>query len=136
MAITWSSTGSRSAKAVCTTGTESPPADGLTPAEGVGATISDAMGYHVVVEADSGQTLSGAGALRAYVWNPFSGVWGRAPALDLATTTASVRGLALGNLAIFAPRGRIAFVPNGVTLSSGSLTIYINVSFDKDGRAV
>jgi hypothetical protein len=136
MAITWTATGTRSAKAVCTTGTESPPADGLTPAEGTGATFSDAMGYHVVVEADSGQTLSGAGSLRAYVWNPFSGVWGRTPNLDLATTTAGVRGLALGNLAVFAPRGRIAFVPNGVTFSAGGLTVYINVSFYEDGRAV
>jgi hypothetical protein len=136
MAITWSSTGTRSAKAVCTTGTESPPSDSLTPPDGAGATVADAMGYYVCVEADSGQTLSGAGSLKAYAWNPLSGVWARVPDLDLATTTATIRGLGFIGNEVISRRGRIAYVPSGVTYSSGSLTIYINVGFDKDGRAV
>jgi len=136
MSATWSATGSHSAKVVCTTGTESPPADGLTPADGTGAVIGDSQGYSVFIEADSAQTLSGAGSLKAYVWNPISGVWARAPGSDLATTTASVRGLAVLNQAVYAGRGRVAYLPSGVTMSSGGLTVYINVSYDKDGRAV
>lgn len=136
MSITWSATGARSAKAVATTATESAPADGLTPAEGLGAILSDAKGYYVCVEADSGQTLSGAGSLLAYLWNPLTGVWARTPDLDFTVTASATRGMGFLGAEVVSGRGRIAYVPSGVTVSSGSRTIFINVAFDKDGRAV
>jgi hypothetical protein len=136
MAITWTATGTRSAKAVCTTGTESAPADGLTPADGLGAILSDAKGYYVCIEADSAQTLSGAGTLHAYLWNPLSGVWARFPDGDFTVSVSAKRGMGFLGNEVVSGRGRVAYVPNGVTVSAGGLTIYINVAFDKDGRAV
>ena len=136
MSITWTATGARSAKAVCTTATESAPADTLTPVDGLGAILSDAQGYFVSVEADSGQTLSGAGSLLCYLWNPLSGVWDRTPDLDLSVTSSAVRGMGFIGGQVVSGRGRIAYVPSGVTVSSGSRTIYINVAYSQDGRAV
>jgi hypothetical protein len=136
MSITWTATGTRSAKAVCTTGTESAPSDGLTPVDGLGAILSDAKGFYVTVEADSGQTLSGAGSLLCHLWNPISGVWARCPDMDFTVSIASKRGMGFLGAEVVSGRGRVAYVPSGVTFSSGGLTIYINVAYDKDGRAV
>ncbi len=136
MAITWTPRGTHSTKAVCTTGTEAAPAASLTLADGLGAFIGDARGWQVIVEADSGQTLSGAGALTAWQWNPESGVVDRAPYLDLAAPTAGVRGQVYAAVERLGQRGRVFYVPTGITVSLGGLTIYINVTHGTDGRDV
>lgn len=91
-----------------------------------GALLSGSTGVVVTVCAASGQTLSGAGTLLAYVYNPIAGLWARVPDLDLTTTTASVRCLAFPGIFVAVPAGRIAYVPSSVTASSNNLTIYVN----------
>lgn len=125
---TWTDTGTRSVKAVCTTGTESAP---TTSAHG--ALISDVGGFVVVIEAAAGQTVSG-GTLLAYAYNDISGVWARVPELDLAVPATALRSYAFSGFTVTAGRGRFAYVPSGVTISSGSATIYLNAVSDTGGR--
>lgn len=133
MATTWSSTGARSAKVVCSSGTGDAPTlatDGVNLA-GVG-------GLAIQVSADSNRTLSGAGTLQCYVYDPDTlGVWVRVPDLDQTITvpTATYRGQSFLGIYVPSPRGRVAWVPASVTVSAGGVTVWINcTSFD--GRAV
>lgn len=122
----------KSIKNVCTTGTESAP---TTAHEG--ADLTRVYGFIVVVEADVGQTLSGGGTLSCYTWNEFSGVWdwcGDA-VKTVPATAASKRGCSFAGDFVVAPRSRIDFRPNGVTVSSGGCTVYI-IATDSSGRAL
>lgn len=145
MAITWSPTslsttdgGPRSAKAVCSTGTETFAAaitDGILLDKFV-----TTVGVHI--SADSGQTLSGAGTLLCYVYNPASTRWSRMPALDIPVTSAAsglrdvgFPALRLQNylsdkvgLKDTPGQTRLAYVPDSVTLSGGGLTIYLDAN--------
>jgi hypothetical protein len=128
MATTWTDNG-LSANAVCTTGTEAAPgttAHGLAlcqPTLG-GKRLS---GVSVTLAADSGQTLSGAGTLTAYVYHPDLGMWSRAPDLDLGvTSTVRAQTWFVGTVPVGRPGSRIAYVPTGVTMSAGGLTAYLD----------
>ena len=129
MATTWSSTGNRSAKATCTSGTESAPS-GATP----GVNLTGCKGVNVVVTADT--TLSGAGTLKAYVYDADTfNAWVPCPDLDLSVTASSVKGQGFAGIYVPGPRGRVAWVPSGVTYTGTNLYVWINaVSFDE--RAV
>jgi hypothetical protein len=120
-AATWTLTGARSATAVCATGTCDAP---TLATEGMN--LDAVKGFSVVVSADNTRTLSGAGALRAYTYDGTR--WARCPDLDLTTATASVRDLSFAGFTVTAPRGRIAYVPDGVTVSAGGVTIQILAS--------
>lgn len=125
---TWEATGTRSVKATCTTGSESAPT-----AATEGALLSGVSGFAVVIEAGASQTVAG-GSLLAYVYNDVSGLWGRAPELDLSVPATATRVYAFSGFTVTAPRGRIAYVPSGVTISSGSATVYINAASPTGGR--
>ena len=122
-AATWTLTGSTSVKAVAGSGT----ADAPTLAT-QGMNLANVGGFSVVASADSGQTLSGAGSLQAYLYDDNVARWARCPDLDLTCGTASVRDLAFPGFSVLSPRGRIAYVPSGVTVSSGGVTIYLNAT--------
>ena len=84
-------------------------------------------GFSVTVAADSGQTLSGAGTISCYGWDP--GSYNNVSFfqdLGLTVTTASVRSVTLTGVWIAAARGLITCVPTGVTVSSGGVTLYVN----------
>jgi hypothetical protein len=128
LATTWTDNG-LSASAACTTGTEAAPsttAHGLALCQqGYGG--KRLSGVSVTIAADAGQTLSGAGALSAYVYHPDLGAWARAPDLDLGVT-ATIRAQTsfAGTVPVGRPGSRIAYVPTGVTMSAGSLTVYVD----------
>jgi hypothetical protein len=103
----------RGASATCTTGTESAPAaatDGLD--------LGSFAGFTVVIEGSGAMTAGGS--LLAYVRNPATGTWARAPDLDL--TVAAIQYQAFAGFLVTADLGRVAFVPSGVGVSS---VIYI-----------
>jgi hypothetical protein len=127
MSQTWTQIGPRSVKQVATTATEAAPTL-VTD----GCLITDLDGLTIHVEADSGQTLSGAGTLKAWLWNDNSLVWSRAPDLDKSVSTASVRAVSFLGDAVVSARGRIAFEISGVTASSGSRTIYYLATVRED----
>lgn len=91
-----------------------------------GMQLSGTGAFAVFVEADSGQTISTAGGLTAYVQNPYTLRWARAEMYDAsAGTVTGVRGVLAGAFTVAAPVGRIGYQNNGFAVSSGSLTIRI-----------
>jgi hypothetical protein len=124
---TWSLTGAVSSKAVGT-GTDDAPTLATE-----GSQLNGVRGFVVCLEADSTRTLSGAGTLLAYLYDPFGQIWCRAPDLDLYVTASAVRGQAWPGNEVVVGKGRIAYVCSGVTVSAGGTTIYINCT---DGRGL
>lgn len=140
MSITWSSTTTGaetpsgtalvSRKAVCTTGTET-----FAQAATDGASLKNAGAWDVVIEADSGQTLSGAGTVQAWIYDDTVAGWCRAPEFDVTVPAgvASIRryyplaGSPGKGIPVITQRGRIGYTVSGVTISSGGVTIYINL---------
>lgn len=120
MATTWSTLSGRSVKAVCTTGTESAPTlatEGMS-LDGVG-------GFSVHLEGDVTRTITTAGTLQAYLYEDVTGIWNRAPDLDLTPGVTGVRGCGFIGFTVPSARGRIAYLPSGVAVSLGNVNIFI-----------
>jgi acyl-[acyl carrier protein]--UDP-N-acetylglucosamine O-acyltransferase len=82
----------------------------------------------VVVEANSAQTLSGAGSLRAYVYDPIVAAWFRVPALDLSVNSASIRRMGFESEQIAGLRRatRLDYATDSVTVSGGTtVRVYV-----------
>ena len=100
-----------------------------------GASLRSASGWDVYVEADASQTLSGAGTLLAYWYSDNQARWFRAPDFDITVPAAAASNRGYYPLAgspgkgipVIVQSGRIGYAPNGVTVSSGAVTIYIDV---------
>lgn len=96
----------------------------------------------VVVSADSGQTLSGAGTLQAYFEDDsLPGRFIRAAWADLTITASGVRDQAFTPYAVATPRGngKFMWVPNAATFSGGAgLTVtqlgQRNAQLQKQGK--
>lgn len=93
-----------------------------------GQSLEDLAAVSVVVEVavPASQTLSGAGSLACYVYDPFIAAWSRLPACDFAVTSSAVARQAFEAVDVLTPRaGRVLWVPVGVTVSAGStVTVY------------
>ncbi len=81
--------------------------------------------------AASGQTLSGAGSLRAYVRDERTGLVSRNPAADLAVsvTSTSCAGSACrcqhwDDRPLGYSFGKVIYASDSVTVSSGTVTVY------------
>jgi len=93
-----------------------------------GFSVSAHTGYQLVVAAASGQTLSGAGALRCFVYDLFVHDWARCPDFDwtVPAGAASFRWCASKVFPNVTPRkGQISYIANGVTVSAGTIVVYI-----------
>lgn len=122
-ATTWSADTSQDStlvtvsKAVCTTGSESAPADGVgSPA--VGLALFGVEGFSVYAEAAAAMTSGGT--LQAYLYNPITTKWARAPDLDLVVSNLQYQ--AFPGFTVVADWARIAFVPVGV---GQAVTVYV-----------
>lgn len=115
---TWTALDDYSAKVVCTTGTESAP---KLVTEGVSLNM---LAFTLAAEADSAQTIT-SGAWKAYLWIESAGGWARAPSLDVTVEAAGERRLSWPGFRVFGRRGRIAYVPSAVVVSSGDNTLYV-----------
>lgn len=94
-----------------------------------GLSLTGVTKFRVFVSAASGQTLSGAGTLQAYVWedglNSGSGGWARNPDQDVTVNASAVQAMASSDLVVGVGTGRVVFRANGVTTSSGEVTVSI-----------
>jgi hypothetical protein len=106
-----------------------------------GLSLNCVDGFCVVVEAPSGQTLSGAGTLQAYIWDPLlnagAGAWARMPAGDKSVTGTAARQAFAADEVLSGRGGRVIYIPSSVTVSSGTTcTVYIlgfSKSLNKSG---
>jgi hypothetical protein len=123
-------------KSVFSTGSEAAAAPTLATQ---GQPLLEMAGLYVAIEADSTRTLSGAGSLTAYIYDSAPGAfaaWVRCPDLDLPVpaSASGLRRVAFSGLQLVAPRGtRLMYIPVGVTLSAGGLTVY-QMGFTRNGR--
>lgn len=117
-ATTWSSASSgRTVIATCTTGTESAPTLATQ-----GIELANVSGF--AVHAETAGTMTAGGVLLAYLYNPQSSVWNRAPDLDLTVQALADQSFAGFQVTSYA--GRLAYVPSGVGVA---VTIYIVGTF-------
>lgn len=141
MAVAWSDVGSGSvvpgggSAAVSRAGVAADGTEAFDAAATDGASLRSASGWDVYVEADSGQTLSGAGTLQAYWYSDNQARWMRAPDFDITIPAGAASNRGYYPLAgspgkgipVIVQSGRIGYAPSGVTVSSGGVTIYIDV---------
>jgi hypothetical protein len=78
----------------------------------------------VWISAVAGQTLSGAGTVDFYLYDPYIGRWAKDNVNSgAAVSTATVRDQVIAQLYIPGPRGRICPVVQGVTSSGGGAPV-------------
>jgi hypothetical protein len=90
-----------------------------------GMDLRNVRGYRVIIEAASGQTLSGGGTLHAYVYSPVVSAWIRNNDLDLTVDASSVRRQIFPDLETKVRAGCVLYATSSVTVSSGTVTVYI-----------
>jgi hypothetical protein len=99
--------------------------------------LLDSVGSVAVeVCADAGQTITTAFSLKAYLMNPWTGVWSRAPDYDLANASGETGDICqqVGGWSVPGPQGRLAYAPSAGAVSSGSITIRMTAT--QKGRYV
>lgn len=98
-----------------------------------GASMAGAKKYRVTISAESGQTLSGAGSELCYFWNIDLARWARCSTLlDISLTGISgVRDYTATGFIVDVPRGRIFYMPSGVTVSGGT-TVNVSIEMSRD----
>lgn len=76
--------------------------------------------YQVTVCAETSRTLSGAGTLAAYWYNPGLAAWVRTPGLDLTVSATAVRCMSFPQSRVNSGLGRVLYAATGVTVSAGT----------------
>lgn len=114
-------------KASETFGTTSPVTGSAPSSSTDGQPVKDLLAISVTVDTANGVTLSGAGTLDCYVYDPDVAVWARCKAGDF-TVDATARAQNFEAVRLDAPRnGRIKWVPTAVTFGGGGsagVTVY------------
>lgn len=97
-----------------------------------GMALFRVLAIRVTVCADPTRTLSGAGTIRLYYYSPTAALWSRDNDLDLSVDAsatdcqgAACRCQTFPDQEVMVRRGLVKPVPNGVTVSAGNLTIYV-----------
>lgn len=117
----WSNTLGREVKATGLLPTDSAPSlstDGLN--------VSGMRSFSVTVECDAGQSFaSSAGQFDVWWFDTFVGAWSLIPDAhqQVPPEAAGARRFTM-SVDVSNPRGRIAFIPNGLSVTSGGLTQY------------
>jgi hypothetical protein len=97
-----------------------PPLGTTTPGDGI--VLAGLMALVVSVFPNPGQTLSGAGSLLCWIYNPFAAAWARCSDLDLDVSDAS--GFPAKTFAAFSNVSRLGMLANwltsAVTVSGGT----------------
>lgn len=112
----------------CASGTCDAPVEASSTTDGLplSRSFSSAKGITVTACADSGQTLSGAGTLTAYGRDPSVALWAALPDLNLTVTSSARRCQTFSGFVVTLPIGRVTWVPTGVTVSGGGVTVYVS----------
>lgn len=107
-----------------------------TSSEGI--SMSQVTGFKLSVCATTGNTLSGAGSLKAYLYNPVAALWMRNPALDVNVTATGERCQVFPDFTVSAPAitggdpYRALWGTSSVTVSAGTT---VDVRIDAYGPA-
>lgn len=105
-----------------------PPAQGTTQA-GDGLRLNGLFAIVVSIYPWTGATLSGAGNLLCWVWNPYQAQWTRSPGLDIdlsdATSTPAYTAPAFLNVSRLGML--INWVASSVTASGGSTDVLVRL---------
>lgn len=86
-------------------------------------------GFRCCIFADVGQTLSGAGFVDFYIYNPDVGLWMINPGLTQTVTATTVRAQAIPDFELGADmflNHRVLAAARAVTVSSGAVTLRID----------
>lgn len=116
-------------KGVCASGTCDAPVEAAGLTDGlplVSSFFTTVNGLAVTVCADDTRTLSGAGTLTAYVWEPSTGLWAAVPDLNLTVSSSARRCQSFTGFLVTLAVGRITWVATGVTVSAGGTTVYVS----------
>ncbi len=109
-----------------------------TAVSGDGLKTGGVAAIFVTCIAETGQTLSGGGALEAWVWSPDEFLWTRAPDIDLSMAWLGVtprRARVFPSLRIpTRAGGRVNFLANGVTVSGGT-TVLVRIQGEASWHA-
>lgn len=93
-----------------------------------GMPLKDLTAVSVVLEVNTpaSRTLSGAGSLLCYVYDPLVAGWSRHPTGDLTVTLSGVARQSFDPLDVACPRNaRVVWIASGVTVSAGTtVTVY------------
>lgn len=100
----------------------------------LGVPLDDVAQVHVAVEAVAGQTVVN-GSLFAYWLNPWTMLWARVPSLDVAIGAVAYRCVAGAPSAAIAGEGRLAYLPSGTTISSGTAIVYMSAITKTDATS-
>jgi hypothetical protein len=76
-----------------------------------------------MIEADVGQTLSGAGTLRAWYYDFTIGAWARNPDLDKNVTLSGQRRQVFSDVSTLVRTGCVLYAADSVTVSGGTVTV-------------
>ena len=123
-ACTFTEGAAKSSVATCTTGTEAAAPSGAEDGLGLEGWFFGKPTTGIAVFAETAGTMTAGGTLQAWLLNPATSVWQRAPDLDLTTQALANQGWI--GLKIVASRGRVAFKPSGTGLAT---TIYLVPSY-------
>lgn len=86
-----------------------------------GMSLGDVLGFRVSVCAASGQTLTGGGTLRAWLYHTDAGLWMRNPSLDLTVSASGVRCQVFPDAQpVVLLSHRVYFASDTVTVSGGT----------------
>lgn len=110
--------------------TRSDPSSATDGMSLVAASGRPVRGFMVSVCAASGQTLSGGGYLRAWVYHPDAALWMRNPQLDLQVSLSGKRCQAFPDLRTgYLQDRRVLFATESVTVSGGT-TVTVRIDGD------
>lgn len=90
-----------------------------------GMDLRNVRGYRLMIEADSGQTLTGSGNLRAWYYDFGLGAWMRTPALDVAVTLTATRRQGFADVTTVVRTGCVLYAADTVGVSGGGVTVRI-----------
>ena len=129
MAISWTQNGTTFSSVQNLTGS-------APTVQGDGIPLKGLTKLFVVLQANSSQTLSGAGSLQCYVYDGATGGvggWARYKPGDCAVSSSGVQSEAYPTFYVDAPRNDYAcWVPSGVTVSGGTTVTVFVLGFNPD----
>lgn len=95
----------------------------------LGADLGNCQSYRIIVSADAGQLLTGAGDVRVWVWSPSLSRWCKDPDLDWLITPAGSTWVNCRDRSLYdldpAPFGRVFPEPHSIGVDAGNVTVSV-----------
>lgn len=94
-------------------------------AAGDGIDMAKVDAFNLYLKAANGQTFTGVGVLRAWLYEPARATWVRSPANDVGIPedSAGLSEFAISPFTVKSMRGRLALICDGVGVTGGTITL-------------